>query len=63
VGTKAVSRFHSDAAAVFLDHVSAEEKAEAGLRSAKNEPCYAVEEVRDKIRHRFLSPSATRATK
>jgi hypothetical protein len=36
---------------------------EAGLRSAENEPCYTVHEVRDLIRHRFLSPSATRTTK
>jgi len=28
---------------------------EAGLRSAETEPCYTVEEVRDKARHRSLS--------
>ena len=28
---------------------------EAGLRSAENEPCYTVEEVRDKARNRSLS--------
>jgi len=36
---------------------------EAGLRSAETEPCYTVEEVSEKIRRRFLSPSATRTTK
>ncbi len=29
---------------------------ETGLRSAENERCYTVDEVRAKIRHRFLSP-------
>jgi hypothetical protein len=36
---------------------------EAGLRSAENEPCYIVEEARDKAKHRFLSPTAIRKAK
>jgi hypothetical protein len=37
---------------------------QAGLRSAENEPCYTVEEARDKIGNRFLSRSrGTRTTK
>jgi hypothetical protein len=36
---------------------------EAGLRLAENEPCYTIEEVRDKARHRFLCASRARTTK
>ena len=36
---------------------------EAGLRSAETEPCYTVEEVREKIRPRFLCAARTRTTK
>jgi hypothetical protein len=33
---------------------------EAGLRSAENEPCYTVDEARDKATHRFRCASPTR---
>jgi hypothetical protein len=36
---------------------------EAGLHSVENEPRYTIEEVRDKIRHRFLCAARTRITK